>query len=117
MSDGLPLSPELLTKKCARCSETKPAAQFSVSGGRLSSWCKPCMNEATKARKAARRAEIGEEAFLEYQRQIVARVRAKNGGVKDRAYMKARAQALKALRERHQTEFDHLLLLARRGEL
>lgn len=108
---------EPATKVCTKCGEELSLTEFHKAGVRLHSWCKQCTNAANRARKEKVRAEIGDEAWREQQRQAVSRHRAKTGNVKGRAYSTARAMALEELRVRHQREFDYLLLLARRGEL
>lgn len=62
-------------------------------------------------------AEMGEEAWLAHKREITRRSRARRGMASERAYSRAARQATTALIERHRREYDHLLLLARRGEL
>jgi hypothetical protein len=99
---------ELAFKHCPDCDTTKPVAEFHrhpKTRDRLQVRCKPCFNAYERERRATRRAAMGEEAWLEYQRQIIRRHRQKTGNVQGKAY---------AL---HRDEFEHLLLLARRGEL
>lgn len=60
---------------------------------------------------------MGDEAFLREQRRVVDRHRRRTNNRTGRAYSQARIKATKALIDAHRAEFDHLLLLARRGEL
>lgn len=111
---------KLATKQCTKCKETKPASEFYRNRRRpdgLQDQCKPCASASVKAARARRRAEMGEEAWLALQRDIVRRHRERTGLDRDRAYNRAQNQALATLRDRHRTEYEHLLLLARRGEL
>ena len=111
---------ELAEKRCRKCGEMKPLTEFhrnrSNTDGRTGS-CAKCETEMVKARAAERRAEMGEEAWLAHQAEIQRRHRQRTGGARDRRYNADRYKATQALIERHRSEFDHLLLLARRGEL
>lgn len=112
----------LIEKACTRCGETKPLSQFhrnrNSPDGHASA-CKPCRIAGVKAAQDKRRAEMGEEAYLA---MVAANQRARrrlndDAEAYDRDYMRARHQATAALIDRHRDEFEHLLLLARRGEL
>ena len=108
------------TKCCTKCGEMKPASAFyrnrSTKDG-LQGHCKQCASEDVAARAARRRAEMGEEAWLAHQAEITRRSRERRGMAAERAYSKAVREATSALVARHRREYDHLLLLARRGEL
>jgi hypothetical protein len=108
------------SKVCSKCGETKPLIEFyAKKGGRggLASACKQCELAAVVAGKQRRREQMGEEAWLAHQRGIVRRHRDRTGSARDRAYAVAYTKALAVLRDRHRAEFEHLLLLAKRGEL
>lgn len=113
-------APALTTKTCRSCGEDKSLTEF-YRGARNADglrWtCKTCDIAAAKAREARRRVEMGEEAWLERNRRIVAASRRRTGNKSGIAYMRARTRALQALADLHRKEFEHLLLLARRGEL
>lgn len=111
---------EPVVKTCTKCGETKPLSQFhrnrrSPDGHQT--YCKPCMNEGVRQRQQRRRNEIGEEAYLAIQRDIQRRHRERTGNRKGRQYEQAKYRAFRALADRHEVEFEHLFLLARRGEL
>ena len=113
-------APELAEKRCTKCGETKPLSGFhrnrrAADGHHY--WCKPCMTAYTNERAAIRRAEMGEEAWLAHQREITRRHRERTKNAKGKEYQAAKNRAISVLMERHRTEFEHLLLLARRGEL
>lgn len=114
------MSLQVLSKRCPGCEATKPATDFyrsrSTKDG-YHSWCKVCSRAATDAAAQRRRAEMGEEAWLADKREKVARSRERRGMASEREYRKARKAATNALINNHRAEFDHLLLLARRGEL
>jgi hypothetical protein len=111
---------ELAFKHCPDCDTTKPVAEFHrhpKTRDRLQVRCKPCFNAYERERRATRRAAMGEEAWLEYQRQIIRRHRQKTGNVQGKAYARDKFRAVQVLIDLHRDEFEHLLLLARRGEL
>lgn len=111
---------DLMTKRCSKCGQTRPASKFyrnTKSKDGLHGWCKECVDRGVKERAARRRAEMGEEAWLAHKAEITRRSRARRGMVAERAYSKAVREATSALVDRHRQEYEHLLLLARRGEL
>lgn len=113
---------DLLTKRCHDCGTVKPASDFYLqrykSGNRgLRSICKLCENTRVMTRRAARRAEMGEAAFRAHQNLISQRSRARTGNAWGIQYDRDKRRARQALINLHRDEYDHLLLLARRGEL
>lgn len=114
------MSIEVLSKRCTKCGEIKPVSDFYREKHKRSGYhshCKVCHRASTKAAQARRRARMGEDAWLAHQRELVARSRERRQMSSERTYSKARWDATQTLIQRHQSEFDHLLLLARRGEL
>jgi len=114
---------EMAVKRCPRCAETKPLSQFhrnrSAADGHHS-MCKMCTQAYTRAyqaAKAAKRAELGDEAWRAYKAAHVRAHRERTGGDRDREYARTQYRAVSALIDRHRAEYDRLLLLARRGEL
>ena len=116
MGDGpvFTSAPVPLVLHCNACDTDKPAVEFYAYSPTR---CKDCCRDYQTRRRAERRAEMGDAAWLAHQRAIVARHRANGGNVKTRAYARAQAAALRALVDLHRAEYEHLLLLARRGEL
>lgn len=113
-------APVVLTKWCRDCGETKPASEFHARPGRrdgLNTYCKPCTIARVNASVARRRAAMGDETWRARERERSAATRKGSGADAHRAYMRARSAATWELVRRHRKEFDHLLLLARRGEL
>jgi hypothetical protein len=85
-------------KRCSRCTLTKPTDAFSShphTRDRLQSWCRDCLADHQRERRAA-------------DRVVVAR---------DRAQSAAYHAAARVLRERHRAEFDELYgaEMAKRG--
>ena len=103
----------LAEKACSACGETKPLSEFHLSrsnkdGHRAS--CGACVRAEAKARGARRRAEMGEEAWLEANRVATAKARSKKAGrARSRASNAAYRAALHALRDAHRDQFDVLL--------
>lgn len=113
-------APVVLTKRCRDCGETKPASEFHVQATArdgLRPYCKPCTIARVNASVARRRAAMGDEAWYAHRRAQVNASRRRTGGAAGLAYNRARYAAFQALADRHRKEFEHLLLLARRGEL
>lgn len=102
---------EALTKSCTKCGATKPLSQFyrQPSGvlGRYS-WCSECTKANVKRLRAKRRAEMGEEAWKQHQRELVAKHRDQHGSDRSGA-SKAYRTALYELRDTHRAEFDERL--------
>jgi hypothetical protein len=108
-------------KRCTKCGEVKNLSEFyqtpRVADGHSSS-CKTCQREAKKQHSAQRRAEMGDDAWLALQAARTAKSRKKpHVREKGNEVNKRRWLALAALRDRHRAEYEHLLLLAKRGEL
>lgn len=104
-----------LTKRCNACGDEKSASEFSphnTTADRLATLCKRCNSEYTKARHAQRRAEMGEEAWLAHQREIVRRSRARRDSDSERRRSRIRNRAIARLIKRHQAEFAALVRLA-----
>lgn len=107
-------------KRCTKCEETKPLTEFHRQSkspdGRC--WhCKPCTLDRIRRNAERRRAEMGEDAWREYRRQTQRRHRERTGNLNGKKIDRARRQAIAALIENHRDEFEHLRLLAKRGEL
>ena len=105
-------APVLVVKRCSACGETKPLSEFHKHSGApdgRQSYCKPCKNASVRATQAKRRAEMGEEAWLAHQRELVRRTRDRNGNERGKALNRARTAAVAALIAAHRTEFDALL--------
>ena len=101
------------TKVCSRCERRLATEEFPRSRSRADgrgSACQRCVSEAAKARNARKRAEMGEDAWLEHQRQIMARHRSDPANrARGRAATAARSRALWQLAARHPGEFAHLI--------
>jgi hypothetical protein len=111
---------QLVTKVCRSCHEKKPASEFhraSKNRDGLHSYCKRCTSEITRRNRERRIAELGEEVVRQAERRIVSRHRRLTRNATGRAYDQRRAQAVARLIKLHRDEFDHLMTLARRGEL
>lgn len=112
-------APVLATKQCSKCGETKPLSEFhrdrTNRDGRHS-WCAVCMRTLVNERQAVRRAEMGDEAWLAHQRQLLARSRARRNNDTERRYGKARSRAVQRLIDAHRAEFDALLAQERYAE-
>ncbi len=104
---------ELSEFTCRVCGVTKPASEFGVSSRRHGYRCKLCDAERVKKYLARKRVEMGDEAFREWQRQKVARSRAKSGHAYSREYNRARWAAILALIEAHPKEFEELFRRAK----
>ena len=111
---------ELAEKTCLQCGETKGMAEFyrdvRKADGRHT-YCKPCARARAKENAARRRAVMGEEAWRELQRSIVAKSRARpEGRNQSRAYQRARGRALQRLADLHRSEYERLLTIELREE-
>jgi hypothetical protein len=104
---------DVAVKTCRGCGETKSLAHYyktkSTRDG-LQSRCKSCHIEVVKARKDLRRAEMGEDAWLEQQRQMQ-RKRRSDPETRENDYRHSRrvAAAMAELRDRHRKEYDAIL--------
>lgn len=108
---------ELITKVCTQCGEDRPLSEYhrnrrNPDGHQYE--CKPCANRRLREYQKRRRDEIGEEAWLELGRQMVAKSRTK-AEVRDRCKRASAAYfaALFALRDLHRDQFDRLLAAER----
>lgn len=103
----------LATKACSSCGVVKPLSEFHRARASKDGhcWrCKPCARAATLDSQERRRAEMGDEAWLSYQREKTRRLREDRlQRSRDRANSDAYNAALHALRRLHQSEFDALL--------
>lgn len=116
-----PASPlRLAEKPCTKCGEVKPLSEFyrnkTKRDGRHCA-CKVCHRASTDAAQERRRAAMGEDRFKELQRIKVQYHREITGNVTGKEYARAVWRATQVLKGRHRKEYEHLLLLARRGEL
>jgi hypothetical protein len=112
---------DIIEKVClGACGESKPLSQFhkapQMRDGRANH-CKVCATAESIERRKRQRERMGDEAYRAHQALIVKKSRQKRGYSQERDYSKAQREALWALVDRHRREFDHLFLLARRGEL
>lgn len=111
---------ELAEKRCGTCGVVKSLADFHRNSrsrdGRAYN-CRDCAVAKKNESNERVRARIGDERFKEIQRARVAQHRKRTGNAKGREYEAAKTAALRVLRDRHRKEYEHLLLLARRGEL
>lgn len=109
--DSIQDSPVLAEKVCPDCGESKPLSGFyrdrSHRDGR-STYCAVCSRDRVRARRSQRREEMGDEAWLEYQRDVVRRYRA-SGRSRDSDQRDAYRAAERRLREAHRDEFDAYL--------
>lgn len=113
-------APELATNQCRTCGDVKPLSEFHRSTSHRSGYrndCKDCAKAKVYENQAEWRALLGDEAYNRRKRVITANSRRRTGNASGRAYGRAQSLAVAVLRERHRKEYDHLLLLARRGEL
>jgi hypothetical protein len=101
------------TKVCSKCGNEWPLDGFHKDGGRSPSgrhgWCKSCMNDSVRKRQAKRRAEMGEEAYLAYQREITRRSRQRTGNSQGKTYERASWRAAQRLKDAHPEEYADLL--------
>lgn len=119
-TDGTEVAVELLTKRCTECETDKPASEFHKDRSKrdgLRSACKSCITERVKQYRQERIDQFGLDYVRRQERLAVERHRRRHGPEKDREYNRARNEAVRVLIERHRAEFEHLFLLARRGEL
>lgn len=93
------------TKPCTKCGLVLPLAEFYPRY----SHCKECELARVTEYRARKRAEMGDEAWLVLQREIVQRHRQRTGNRTGRAYNLARRRAIATLIARHSAEFESLL--------
>jgi hypothetical protein len=106
-----PATPE--RKQCSACGEAKPAADFYVSGGRLSSYCKDCQRHASRLAYRRRRRDPAARA----QMRSVDRLRKRQERVRlaqldpdrERRTGRARRAATRRLIAAHEPEYVSLL--------
>lgn len=96
-----------LTRRCTKCGETKSLSGFSGAHA----WCKACNNAATKERKARRRAEMGEEAWLAWNRENTRKSRLRHNNERGRAYNRAKYRAVQRLIGAHPRQFEAFMTL------
>lgn len=107
----------MIWKLCPDCGRKRPASQFHKnrrSKDGLASYCKEHGTARTKARQAAQRAAMGDEAYLQYRALLTTRRRARVGPDADREYNRAVHHATRRLIEAHRDEYDRYLTAARR---
>lgn len=108
------------TKVCKTCGEAKSLTDFSpnkTTRDGLAQRCKPCVNEDVKRRRAQRIEQLGKDEVLRQEREYLARWRKRTGDVNNKEYGRIKRAATQRLIDLHRSEFEHLMLLARRGEL
>lgn len=91
------MSIEILSKRCTKCGEVKPVSDFYREKRKVSGYhshCKVCHKAQTVASRALRREEMGEEAWLAHQRELVARSRERRQMSSERSYSKAKSAAV-----------------------
>ena len=109
-------------KRCSACGEEKRAADFYVSGGRLSSYCKDCQRQASRLAYRHRRQDPATRARMRSvdrlrKRQERARL-AQLDPDRERRAGRARRAAARRLIAAHEPEYLSLLqqeLAAQRG--
>jgi hypothetical protein len=105
-------------KVCRRCGETKPLSDYyhnkATSDG-FTIYCKPCCRWYTETAKAKRRAEMGEEAWLEQQRQVVRQSRQRRNYDRERLQSRAQTAAVRRLVEAHRAEYEQYLREEKHG--
>lgn len=104
---------DLATKTCGKCDSEQPLSNFyrytrSADGH---AWeCKACAKSRVRESEQRRREEMGETAWREHRRSLVARSR-ENPEVRMRGHIAQDAYnaAIAALRDLHRDQFDALL--------
>lgn len=109
------MSLELVEKRCPTCGEVKPLSGFHRnrrnSDGHTDK-CKPCANAYVKEQTAKKRRQMGDEAYLAHQREIVRRHRERTGNRNGKLYSRAVSLAQQQLAEAHRDEYEARLRLA-----
>jgi hypothetical protein len=105
------------SKGCPVCGETKPAGEFYVSRGRLSSYCKPCQRRISNQAYRRRRQDAAErERIRQVDRARKHAERARLARVdpdRERRAGQARTAAVRRLIAAHQVEYRTLLAAER----
>ncbi len=107
------------TKQCTKCGESKNLHEFHIvtcHPDGLAYCCKLCARAAAKRNAIKRREAMGDEEWLRRNRAATRKTRILHGTESNREQVRAYTRATAALRGLHRTEFDHLYLLAKRGE-
>jgi hypothetical protein len=105
------------SKGCSACGETKPADDFYVSCGRLSSYCKHCQRRVSNDAYRRRRQDVAERERM--RRVDRARKRAERARLahvdpdRERRAGQARTAAVRRLIAAHQSEYRALLAAER----
>jgi recombinational DNA repair protein (RecF pathway) len=116
--DRTPVAPRRpASKSCSACGETKPASEFYVSRGRLSSYCKSCQRRVSNDAYRRRRQDAAER---ERMRQLDrARKRAERARLaqvdpdRERRAGQARTAAVRRLIAAYEPEYRALLAAER----
>jgi recombinational DNA repair protein (RecF pathway) len=116
--DPTPVAPRRpASKGCSACGETKPASDFYVSRGRLSSYCKRCQRRISNEAYLRRRQDAAER---ERMRQLDrARKRAERARLaqvdpdRERRAGQARSAAVRRLIAAYEPEYRALLAVER----
>ena len=116
--DPTPVAPRRpASKGCSACGETKPASDFYVSRGRLSSYCKRCQRRISNDAYRHRRQDPGER---ERRRRLDrARKRAERARLahvdpdRERRAGQARTVAVRRLIATYEAEYQTLLAAER----
>jgi hypothetical protein len=116
--DRTPVAPRRpASKGCSACGETKPASEFYVSRGRLSSYCKRCQRRVSNDAYRRRRQDAGQR---ERMRQLDrARKRAERARLaqvdpgRERRASQARTAAVRRLIAAYEPEYRALLAAER----
>ena len=116
--DPTPVAPRRpASKGCSACGETKPASDFYVSRGRLSSYCKRCQRRISNEAYRRRRQDAAE---CERMRQLDrARKRAERARLaqvdpdRERRAGQARSAAVRRLIAAYEPEYRALLAVER----
>ena len=117
-NDPTPVAPRRpASKSCSACGETKPASDFYVSRGRLSSYCKRCQRRISNDAYRHRRQDPGER---ERRRRLDrARKRAERARLahvdpdRERRAGQARTVAVRRLIATYEAEYQTLLAAER----
>ena len=106
----------MAVKTCSKCCQEKSLRDFHRhrrNKDGYHSWCKDCARANVDRNKAKKRAEMGDEAWLKHQAELVRKSREKNGYARNRLLVTARTQALTQLAKAHPSEYARLLKAAK----